>query len=103
MIQNSKYIYKCYRERQLSSNYFSKTAGYRREYYIQHREKLLNHQKKYYQDHKKRIQYVKSLWFQKNKERLRIKNGYERRNKTKPIKNEFLTDIKHEKIILSFD
>ena len=102
MIQNSKYIYPCYREKELSSNYFSKTAGYRKEYYLAHREKLLNHQKKYYQDHKERIQYIKRLWFQKNKERLRIKWGYERRNNTK-VKNECLTKIRNEEIILTFD
>ena len=102
MIHNSNYIYPCYREKQLSSNYFSKTAGYRKEYYRLHREKLLNHQKKYYQDHKKRIQYVKSLWFQKNKDRLRKKHGFVRKNKTKP-KDNTNTEIIKKNIILTFD
>ncbi len=102
MIHNSNYIYPCYRERQLSSNYFSKTAGYRKEYYRLHRDILNDRSKKYYQDHKKRIQYVKSLWFQKNKDRLRKKHGFVRKNKTKP-KDNTNTEIIKKNIILTFD
>lgn len=98
MICNSKYIYKCYQNN--DPIYHSLTAGYRREYYREHRAKLLNHQKKYYMDNKKRIQFIKSLWFQKNKERLRVKNGYKRRNKTKV---KCFTSILKKPIILSFD
>lgn len=93
-------IYKCYKR--YETRYPSLTAGYRKEYYREHREKLLNQQKKYNNDNKQRIKYIKSLWFQKNKERLRLKNGYKRRNKTK-VKTECLTDIRDEEIILSFD
>jgi len=100
MICNSKYINNCYKKNE--TKFHSRTPGYRKEYYREHREKLLNHQKKYYQDHKKRIQYIKSLWFQKHKSRLRKKHGFIRKYNTKP-KDNTNTEIIKKNIILSFD
>ena len=90
----------CYRENE--PIYPSLTAGYRKEYYILHRNIILDRNKEYYKTHKKRLQYLKKIWFQKNKERLRIKWGYKRRNITKP-KDIINTEIIRKNIILTFD
>ena len=93
-------IHSCYRKTE--PNYYSKTPGYRKEYYQLHREKLLNHQKNYNERHKKRIQYYKSIWFQRHKNRLRKKHGFVRKNITKP-KDIINTEIIKKNITLTFD
>jgi len=100
MIQNSNSIHSCYRVNE--PTYYSTTPGYRKEYYLLHREDLINRSKQYYQHHKKRMRQKKSIWFQKNKERLRKKHGFIRRYETKK-KDIPITEIIKKNIILTFD
>ena len=93
-------IHSCYRKTE--PNYYSKTPGYRKEYYQLHRDFLLLKQKNYNEEHKKRIKYIKSLWFQRHKDRLRKKHGFVRKNKTKPKDNINIEIIK-KNITLTFD
>ena len=78
IIENSKKIYDCYKNKQLG-NLTSDRKMYSRDYYLANRSKYLNYNK----IHRERLKKLKAIWFQKNKERLRIKWGYTRRNKIK--------------------
>ena len=93
-------IHSCFLERE--PIYPTLTSGYRKEYYLLHRNTLLLKQKNYNERHKKRIQYYKSLWFQRHKNRLRKKHGFVRKNITKP-KDIINTEIIKKNITLTFD